>query len=281
MPEKPTFARDYKPEQFALVRATCLYLATKLGDLMDDIVVVGGMVPPLLIDQENLPANAEAHVGTMDLDIGLSVTLLYGDRYQAVRERLLEAGFRPDTNENGNLTRQRWKIEGAEKVTVDFLIPPNSDERSGTLHNLDSDFAALITKGLRLAFVDRRRVTLSGLTLRGENATRDIFVCGPGAYVVLKAIAFRNRGKNKDAYDLFYVIRNFGGGPESVAENLKPMLNEPETKEALEILRADFQSPNGLGPRRVAEFLTASLDEDLQADVVAFVRALLDACETS
>jgi hypothetical protein len=29
----------------AEVRATCLYVATKLGDLMDELVVVGGLVP--------------------------------------------------------------------------------------------------------------------------------------------------------------------------------------------------------------------------------------------
>jgi hypothetical protein len=32
------------------------------------------------------------------------------------------------------------------------------------------------------------------------------------AYVVLKALAFDSRGENKDAYDLFYVVRNYGVG---------------------------------------------------------------------
>jgi predicted nucleotidyltransferase len=43
----------------------------------------------------------------------------------------------------------------------------------------------------------------------GERASREIWVCGPGAFVVLKALAFRTRGENKDAYDLYYVIRNY------------------------------------------------------------------------
>ncbi len=54
MPEKPTTAAGYLPEQVVRVKATCLYLATKLGDLMPELVVVGGLVPSLLIDQENL-----------------------------------------------------------------------------------------------------------------------------------------------------------------------------------------------------------------------------------
>lgn len=39
MPDKPTTATGYSAEQVRLVRATCLYIATKLGDLMDDLVV--------------------------------------------------------------------------------------------------------------------------------------------------------------------------------------------------------------------------------------------------
>jgi hypothetical protein len=34
MAEKPKRASEYRSEQIELVRATCLYVATKLGDLM-------------------------------------------------------------------------------------------------------------------------------------------------------------------------------------------------------------------------------------------------------
>ena len=72
MPEKPAYAGEYTREHVELVKATCLYVATKLGDYMNDIVIVGGIVPSLLIDQDSLPEGTDRHVGTMDLDIGLS-----------------------------------------------------------------------------------------------------------------------------------------------------------------------------------------------------------------
>jgi excinuclease UvrABC ATPase subunit len=72
MPEKPTTAAGYAPGQVARVKATCLYIATKLGDVMPELVVVGGLVPSLLIDQESLAENVTSHVGTMDLDLGLA-----------------------------------------------------------------------------------------------------------------------------------------------------------------------------------------------------------------
>lgn len=51
-------------------------MATKLGDLMDELVVVGGLVPSLLIPPDELPEGADAHVGTLDLDVGRTLTLL-------------------------------------------------------------------------------------------------------------------------------------------------------------------------------------------------------------
>jgi len=279
MAEKPMTAAGYRGEYLALVRATCLYVATKLGDVMDDLVVVGGLVPSLLIDQGKLAEGADVHVGTMDLDVGLAVALLDQGRYRTITERLRHAGFSHDVNEEGNPTRQRWKIVRAEKVTVDFLIPPTrSEDTGGKLRDIEADFAAVIAPGLHLAFRDRRRVTLSGRTIMGEDATRDVWVCGPGAYVVLKALAFGSRGENKDAYDLFYVVRNFGSGVEDVAAHLRPLLADTAASEAIAILRRDFLDHNAVGPRRVAEFLADGPDDAIQADVVGFTLQLIESC---
>jgi len=128
MTDKPTTAAGYRSEDTALVRATCLYMATKLGDMLEEWVVVGGLVPSLLIGPESLPEGVEAHVGTVDLDLGLELAILDGERYRSLSERLRRAGFEPDVNEEENLTRQRWKVSGDEEVTVDFLIP--SDQAS-------------------------------------------------------------------------------------------------------------------------------------------------------
>lgn len=280
MPDKPTTAAGYRSEHVQLVRATCLYVATKLGDLMDELVVVGGLVPSLIIDQASLPEGTEPHVGTMDLDVGLTIALLDEGRYRTLTERLRRAGFSPDENDEGRPTRQRWKVEGSGKVTVDFLIPPSREgDTGGKLRDIEKDFAAIIAPGLRLAFQDRRRITIEGKTIFGEQATREVWVCGAGAYVVLKALAFTSRGENKDAYDLYYVLRNYGGGPPDVLACLGPLLGDADTAEALRVLRRDFLDHDAVGPRRAAEFLTGTLDDEIQADVAGFVRALLNACD--
>jgi len=279
MPKKPTTAAGYPPDQVARVKATCLYLATKLGDLMPELVVVGGLVPSLLIDQQNLPENVTPHVGTLDLDLGLAFALVGEQRYQEVAERLRNAKFSPDKNDEGQPTRQRWRISDPA-VTVDFLIEPekSTEAQAGRLFPLTKDWAAIIAPGLHLAFKNNQKVTLSGRTIVGETTERDIRVCGAGAFVILKALAFHIRGENKDAYDLYYLLRNYGRGVSDVAAQLRPLLPDASAMRALEYLRADFHDSETIGPRRVAEFLYGRSDADVQADAVGFIRQLLDEC---
>ncbi len=92
--------------------------------------------------------------------------------------------------------------------------------------------------------------------------------------MVPKALAFDGRGENKDAYDLFHVIRNHGGGIRDVVDRLPPLLDDHEAIKAVDVLRRDFTDPDALGSRRVAEFVTGGPNFEIQADVVGFVSRL-------
>jgi len=274
--DKPTTASGYSPEMVDLVRKTLLYVATKLGDSMNDLVVVGGLVPSLLIDPENLPDDVPVHAGTTDLDLGLALALIEEERYEAIADRLQRAGFKPDQNEDGRTTRQRW-ILSEPRITLDFLIDDgrNDPSEGGRILNFSHNWAAIIAPGLRLAFRDFVTVRIEGKTILGEQASREIRVCGPGAFVVLKALAFRNRGENKDAYDLFYLLRNFGSGVTDVAGAVRPFKDEDIARQALSFLKDDFATQDSTGPRRVAEFLYNEPDEAVQADASGFAQELL------
>jgi len=272
--EKPGRAKYYATEDMRLVRSACLTLATYLGSFLDDLVVVGGLAPTLLIPQELL-GGREPHVGTQDLDLGLSLALLEGSRYTDLVAHLRAAGFEPDVTGTGKPANHRWKHR-AEGVTVDFLIaaPPPSGKVTAKTRVIEASLSAVLARGLPLAFRDRRKVSLTGRTLRGEEATRDVWVCGPGAFLVLKALAFRGRGENKDAYDLLYVLENFGGGIGDVSEALRAILDDEVAREAVAILRADFSTATSPGPVRAADFQDRS-DIEFKADRVGAVLELL------
>lgn len=275
----PPLGTSYTPELLELARSTCLYVHTRVGELSDEIVVAGGLVPALIIPQDPPPEGAERHVGTRDLDLGFSLAVFEGSRYHLIADRFRSAGFEPDLNRSGNPTFQRWRLKEALGVTVDFLIPQTDPaDVGGTIRHLERDLAAIITPGLELAFQDRIHVPMAGKTPLGEKAERSAWVCGPGAYVTLKALAFGLRGENKDAYDLFYVIRNFGDGPRTVAEHMTPLMRFPPAAEAMDILERDFKEPEALGPSRVARFMYDQPDGETQADVAGFVSQFISTC---
>ena len=279
MTDKPRIAADYTSEMTETAKKTLLYLATTLGDLLDQIVLVGGLVPTLLIpDGPHTPA----HVGTTDVDLGLSIALLDSRQYAEVSKRLRRAGFEPDINDKGHPTRQRWviDIEGEPPGKVDFLIQPSdSYSRAGGQQDLEPDFAAIITPGLHLAFQDHLVVPVDARTIKGETATRKIQVCGPGAFIILKALAVRGRNEPKDSYDLHHVVRYYGESVDNVVERISPLLDDSVALEALGFLAEDFGEISSIGPSRAAAFLGRSDDDGFKADVAGDVREFLQKCE--
>lgn len=255
---KPRHRSGYRREETEQVEAALLTVAVTTGALMDQICIVGGLVPSLLIDRAHgLDPETEAgHPGTNDLDVGLAVALLDDGQYTEMSERLRQEDFGPDKNEKGNPTPQRWKHESLN-VTIDFLLPPLAGIEEGRrTHPLEGDLSAIITPGLQFAHAEREEIAVAGHTLKGERAERTIPVCGPAAFVILKALAFHDRGEPKDAFDLVYVLRRWPDGIADIVERLGAHLESAPTvvRAAFEQLASDFDSPDSIGPQRAAEF---------------------------
>jgi hypothetical protein len=283
---KPAVATAYTREEAEQVKAACLTVAAILGDLMEDLCIVGGLVPSMICGTAADPSAIEegAHCGTTDLDVALSVALLGGERYKEIAERLRARGFGPDENEDGRRTRQRWQW-GDLGVTVDFLIPPRPEDpadggRGARLQSLEADFAALIVRPLHLAFDERIARRLVGRNLQGDRLQRDVPFSGPAAFVAMKAFAYRLRGEPKDAYDLVYVLRRWDKGIGDISERLTAHRERwaKIVEEALEFLAEDFSDLDSAGPRDFARFLTGHPDDVHQADAHGAVTDLLERC---
>lgn len=278
----PSYATDYTPDQIERTRQTLLQVLVALGDFQPDVVLVGGLVPTLLVDQVEAAARDDAHVGSVDVDLGIRLAVVDEERYDALAERLLTRGFVPDLNKSGRPRKQTWRYDRADgSVVIDFLIDETETDGHdwGLVLPLTNDLGALRALGLALAFDDAEDRQVEGTTLDGDAATRPVRVCGPAAFVVLKAIAHRNRGKEKDAYDLLYVVRNWPTGPEDVAERWRSLGDHPAVGAALAVLQADFLSEAGVGPRNASRFLYGRVDDPYVADAVGdlarFVRLII------
>ncbi len=281
-PDKPRHRSGYTEEETEQVKAVCLTVVVTLGAHLDDLCIVGGLVPPLLIDLARTEDDDDdLHPGTNDLDVGLALALLNDERYAEISHRLRAEDFEPDINDNGNQTVQRWRLRDL-KITIDFLMAP-ADEQDQTrrIQNLQPDFGAVITPGLELAFEERILVEIDGHTLKGEHARRKVPVCGPAGFTVLKALAFGDRSEPKDAYDLVYVIRHTPGRGAAIAERLaRHSKNHSEiVARALGLLARDFNAPDDIGPLRAADFIATDGAElsDAAADAHGYVDDLLRA----
>lgn len=284
MPEaKPQYASDYTPEQLAHSRQTLLHVAAVLGDFSADVVLVGGLVPVLLVDQAAAAARGDAHVGSADVDLVLSFAVVDEERYDTLAARLSQRGFRPATSREGNPRKQTWVYRDDERaVAVDFLIDEEQTTEGdwGRMMHLTHDLGAIRALGARLAFDDAEWREVQGETFDGDHAVRAIQVCGPAAFIVLKAIAFRNRNAPKDAYDLGYVLRHYGESVEALATRFLPLRTHPAARRALDILRDDFADERALGPRSASRFLYSRIDDvyvaDFAGDVHLFLRRIAE-----
>jgi hypothetical protein len=93
MVHKPRQASDHRREQVEYARGACRHIAAGLGDLMDEVVVVSGLIRTLLIDHVAMPGGTSAHVGTVDLDNGLELAPPDESRHRTLTKRPRSAGF--------------------------------------------------------------------------------------------------------------------------------------------------------------------------------------------
>ena len=244
-------------------------------------------MPSLLIPQGVGDGSIEPHPGTIDVDLGLELMVLDNRGYADIADLLRGAGYRPEEKEEGRVRRQTWRSDpklGAP-VTIDFLIPRSACQKPDTrLQSLEADFAAVIADGLQLVERDRRKVRITGTTLRGETADRSIWVCGPASFVVLKARAIHLREKPKDAFDLNYILANSAEGTHGIATSILGFLDDKDAREAMEYLATDYVTLDSVGPARAAFFRygarspeTQQEDDAARASAYAYVRRLLDA----
>ena len=250
----------YPFEEVCRVQETCRYIAKHLGELNQHVIVMGGLVPFLIVE-----GATDRHVGTLDVDLGMIIGHTDHSQLDNTRSKLLALGFVVDSK-NEIATRLRY-----QGVVVDLMCGISST-RDSESHHINPKIAGQVT----LAFQDRMDVPMKGRAIDGTNVDCQIGVCGPGAFVLNKALTFHSRRENKDAYDLYYVIQNFGTNPLEIFQRMAPLLSTAEAQAGIKILEQEFLDLDAPGPLAVARFLNKFNDDDIQADVCGAVRKLLE-----
>lgn len=81
--------RDYTTEAVDAARSVLIELVHLLGEYKDDIVIIGGWIPEIL-----LPHFSGPHVGSMDVDIALNHQKISEEGYKMIQDLLQSRGYR-------------------------------------------------------------------------------------------------------------------------------------------------------------------------------------------
>jgi hypothetical protein len=253
-----------------------------LGSFQGKFAVIGGAVPWLLLDNPEMP-----HVGTIDIDLSLHAEALGDGEYATLIESLMAAGYqkRDGLRRFQLVRRMPAKEDGSPPidVLVDFLMPRHA-EIVKNVPPLVEDFAVQRADGADLALRFYQMVAIDGPMPGGGVNRVEIAVASIPALLAMKGHAVNNRHKQKDAYDIYYCVRNYPGGYGALADACRPLLEVEAGVGGFSLIAAKFDRLDGYGPACVRQFVESthiqgerSLDQwqqDAFGQVDAWLRAL-------
>lgn len=240
--------RDYTAEAVAAAKSVLIELVHLLGEYRDEIVLVGGWVPELLLGDQVPP-----HTGSMDIDLALDHRKLQEEGYRTIQELLLARGYRQGT-QPFIFFRQIIEGDTVINVEVDLLAGEYEGTGRGRRTQTMQGVHARKARGCDIAFESPVEVQVEGILPGGGKNIVYVRVASIVTFLVMKGMALADRIKEKDAWDIWYCIRNYPGGLDALAEKFRPQLTHGLVREGLEKIADAFASVDHRGPVWVARF---------------------------
>jgi hypothetical protein len=249
--------RDYSGDLVDAARSVLLELVRLLGEYRDDIVVVGGWVPQLI-----LPQIPKQHVGSIDVDLALNHRHLQEAGYSTIQSLLLRRGYEADLRQPFIFHRTVMVRGSPIKVEVDFLA--GEYEGTGPRHRTQPvhEGRARKARGCDVAFDLFVETEISGVLPEGGQDQARVRVSSIVAFLVMKGMALHDRLKEKDAWDIYFTLTNYPGGLDVLAREIEPHAGQGLVREGLQKIAEKFASPDHAGPKFVADFEEIQDEED-------------------
>jgi len=248
-PHPPAHAYDDRSIQ--AVKAVLLEIGQILGSYRNKFVVIGGAVPWLLLDNPQM-----RHIGSLDVDLSLDPIALGDGEYAGLIEELKKHGYAQDDDlKKFQMVRIIDATDGGAPISivVDFLMPRDAVIEKNVPPLIDN-FAVQKADGAALALKFSEDFVLEGVMPKGGRNRIELKVASIPALLAMKGFALAGRSKDKDAYDIYYCVRNYQGGTDALIADCKPLLDDPEAVTAFKIIAEKFAARDFHGPETVARF---------------------------
>jgi hypothetical protein len=169
-------------------------------------------------------------------------------------------------------------------VIIDLLMPRDAEPKRNR-PKLVEGLRVQGCDGAQIALANFTELTIEGRMPDGRPNSVQLRVATVPAMLAMKGYALVGRDKKKDAYDIWYCVRNYPGGPARLAEDCRPLLADPTFRRGFENIASKFGDEAAFGPATVRAFLAPTsltggmtLDQ-IQTDAFRQVGALLTALE--
>ncbi|MFN7890772.1 MAG: hypothetical protein ACK5OC_10820, partial [Pirellula sp.] len=125
-------------------------------------------------------------------------------------------------------------------------------------------------RGIDLAFEASETITVDGRMPDGSANQVTARLVAPEAYILIKAIAMDERTKDKDAYDIAFVLKHYKPSLADLAKKVRGVSQAGIGKEALELLRAKFRTFDSVGPVWAGRAASTAVENAVQIQRAAY-----------
>ncbi len=264
-------AADYPPDAVEAAKSVLVEIVHILGEYRDDMVIVGGWVPPLLMP------DSSGHVGSTDVDIALNHLAQNDETYSRISESLGARDYEQNPKQPF-IWYRTVEINGKPIVVeVDFLAGEYGGRGKRHRTQRVQDLKPRKARGADLLFDESVEREVVAQLPSGALDSVVVRVAGVVPYIVVKSAALNTRVKEKDAYDIWFTLSNYPGGASAIASEFEGLADHGLVAEAVGVLKSKYASPNHFGPTSVAVFLELDGEEAELAkrDAYERVQALL------
>lgn len=262
--------QDYRSGQVEAARCVLIELTQLCSEYRDHMLVIGGWVPELMFP-------GEGHIGSIDVDVLLDHANLQDAGYATIARVLESNGYRKHPQHFFSYVKTVIVNSIPFDVDVDFLAGREGGTTDARRSQHVQGIKALKTRGANKAFdFPVQIVKLSGRRPDGALDTADVRLVSVVPYFIMKSEAL-GRGKRKDAYDLYFVLRRYPGGCRALAAEFVPFVDQPMVKSMEEKLWEKFGSIESAGVKDVVDFMEANGEdaERVARDAYERMRAFL------
>lgn len=241
-------SRDYNEGQKEAAHRILIELVNLFDEYRDDVRIVGGWVPDLMFPDEG-------HIGSVDVDVLINHLNLKDAGYQTMSRILLKNGYVENPDKYFSFTKNVIIDGKLYPVDVDILAGKYGGTNENRRGQHVQGIKALKATGGNYAFeFEPQVIDVQAKRPDGAIDSARVNVVAIVPYIIMKTAAL-GRGKSKDAYDIYFLIKHYKNGVKELAQLFKECGDAKLILEMKDKLSKKFGSPNHAGPVDVAAFM--------------------------